>query len=88
MTYVKALGQSYAVDEKTGDLVFADGIRYTVAEALELARGGAKTGTIRAVHQIKKLFDGEIVSPAVEQARKRKNRRTIRSVKGSRVWEP
>lgn len=88
MSYVKALKQSYVVDEKTGDLVFDDGTRYTLAEALELSRRRAKGRDIRAVHTIKKVFDGEIVIDRIEAQRKSRRLRALKNVKGIGSWEP
>jgi len=56
--YVRALNQHYRMTEDGDELVFDDGVRYTVREAMILAKGGAKDEEIRAVHAVKKIFRG------------------------------
>lgn len=55
----KALGLSYTWNG--GPLVFEDGVRYTVAEAIHLSSAGDET--LRAVHLVKKMFDGQVITP-------------------------
>ena len=45
------------------ELTFSDGVKYTIAEAMELSR--ADGDTVRAVHLVKKLFDGELIIKGV-----------------------
>jgi hypothetical protein len=59
--YVKALDQYYTWDADNGRLNFDDGIAYTGYEAILLAEGKPCDEDIRAVHTIKKIFDGQLV---------------------------
>ena len=67
--YSEALHQTY---ELIGDgrspsgvegLIFEDGVKYTMLEAVYLSR--ASDADIRALHAIKKAFSGEILIPGV-----------------------
>lgn len=61
--YVPALRMSYRYDLSPSVLIltFDDGVSYTLAESLTLARGNPSPEDIRAVHYVKKLFDGDIL---------------------------
>jgi len=63
--YVKALKQSYKWDSERGVAVFPDGIEYTAGELIELSKGGLDPRdmeTVRAIHKVKKVFNGEIIN--------------------------
>jgi len=61
--YVRALDQHYTWDGDNGLLRFDDGIIYDCHEAILLAEGKPCDEDIRAVHAIKKIFDGQLVAP-------------------------
>jgi hypothetical protein len=61
--YVKALGQYYIWDADNGLLCFDDGVIYTGYESILLAEGKPDDEDIRAVHAIKKIFDGQLIAP-------------------------
>lgn len=58
-TEVKALGMSY--EFRGGKMIFSDGVEYSINEAATMARDRLTDDDIRAIHLVKKLFDGEIV---------------------------
>lgn len=60
--YSKALRQSYTLLE-SGHLQFEDGVKYTIAEALHLST--ASDQDIRAIHYVKKQFNGELIIKGV-----------------------
>jgi len=58
--FVAALNQSYRFE---GDrIVFQDGVSYTIAESLHIAKDRLDDDDIQAIHLVKKLFDGEILA--------------------------
>lgn len=60
MSYVAALNQSY---QFTGNgILFEDGIEYTIHEAVAIARGDCTDEDIRAIHAVKRIFDGMIIA--------------------------
>ena len=59
--YSKDLDLEYVFDGDT--LTFVDGVTYSIPEALHLSQTGASPQTIRAIHRVKKAFDGEILVP-------------------------
>ena len=59
--FVKALSQHYIFDADNCVLIFDDGIRYTTDEAIIISKGVPRNADLRAIHQIKKIFDGEVV---------------------------
>jgi len=59
LNYVKALAMSYEFDGT--DLVFDDGVRYSIREAATLARGRLSDDDLQAIHLVKKLIDGEVL---------------------------
>jgi hypothetical protein len=70
VSHVKSLNQSYSFDSRTGLATFEDGVKYSAAEMVHVAHTGGSDVDIRALHLIKKLFDGEIVVPGVNEPRK------------------
>jgi hypothetical protein len=42
-------------------LVFEDGVEYSLAEALHISRDELQTDDIKALHAVKKLFDGQLL---------------------------
>jgi hypothetical protein len=52
---------SYDYHPETGMIVFTDGVKYTLEEFMILAKGRlSDDDAIRAIHQVKKTFDGVI----------------------------
>jgi hypothetical protein len=51
---------SYRYKPETGEIVFSDGVKYTIDEAVLISKGSLSDGEIRIIHYCKKLFDGEI----------------------------
>jgi len=49
---------TYDHKEESNVIVFSDGVRYTISECLLLSKGRPSDDDIRAVHAIKKIFDG------------------------------
>ena len=47
-------------DYRDGVLIFTDGVKYTVHEAVLLSKGKLNDDDFRAIHHVKKVFDGEI----------------------------
>jgi hypothetical protein len=66
----KVLG-TYLYDPETGMLTFTDGVRYTLTEAMRLARGRLSDYDIGKIHEIKKLFDGEILGDPPDEGKYR-----------------
>jgi len=56
--WVEALQMTY--DYRDGVLIFTDGVKYTVHEAVLLSKGKLNDHDLRALHHVKKIFDGEI----------------------------
>jgi len=67
MGRAKSLGLSYTYDPENAVLRFEDGVDYTAAEALSLSRPGIIPADLRAIHRVKKAFDGEILTGPAEQ---------------------
>ena len=61
--YSRQLNLHYSYDPRDMVLIFDDGVKYTLNEALVLSRGGAKKDDVRAIHKVKSAFFGEIVDP-------------------------
>ena len=60
--WVPALQMSYDYHPRTGMIVFTDGIKYTLEEFMIMAKGRLyNDDDIRAIHEVKKMFDGELV---------------------------
>ena len=57
--YVPAIGQSYTF--KDGRAVFDDGVVYTFEEMMHLSERRAAGEDLKAIHIVKKAFDGEII---------------------------
>ena len=57
--YSEALQQEIAMSRKTGDLVCADGTKYSAAEVALIASG--EVPVTLAEHRVKKLFSGEFI---------------------------
>lgn len=75
MGRVPCIRESYTYNPVTGIFEFTDGVKYTLAEAVELSKGCAGAETIRAVHRVKRIFDGVIegfpsVTPQTEKTEK------------------
>lgn len=51
---------TYRYCPETGTLTFTDGVKYTIDEAVQLSKGKLSDDDLMAIHQIKKMFDGEI----------------------------
>jgi hypothetical protein len=58
--YSEVFKQEYAVGRKTGDITFADGVKYSRKEIEIMATAGM--GLSPAEHEVKKIIGGEIVS--------------------------
>ena len=56
---VKQLGLSYRF--KDGLAVFEDGVSYTPHEMIVIAQKGGTDKEMQKLHEVKKLFDGEIL---------------------------
>lgn len=56
--WVEALQMTY--DYRDGVLIFTDGVKYTVHEAVLLSKGKVHDDDLRVIHHVKKLFGGEI----------------------------
>jgi len=69
MSYVDEIGCSYTV-QPDASLLFEDGVRYTLSEALMVSRSGAQGDDLAKLHLVKKAFDGEIVGPVVSAREK------------------
>ena len=54
----EALQMTY--DYRDGVLIFTDGVKYSVHEAILLSKGKLNDHDLRAIHHVKKAFDGEI----------------------------
>lgn len=65
--YVPALNQEYRYHPNRKILEFDDGTEYTLEEAVILARGGADEDAQRAVHLVKRVFDGVLVTERQER---------------------
>lgn len=63
--YVPALSLHYKY--YNGKAVFEDGVEYSLAEMLFLARTRARGETLVAVHKVKKIFDGVILTNNIEE---------------------
>lgn len=50
----------YNYDPETGRCVCADGTVYTIEEMLFIARHDFHPDDIKAIHAVKKIFDGEL----------------------------
>ena len=61
--YARPLGLHYSYDPRDLVLVFDDGVKYTLKEAVILAKGGAKENDLRAIHKVKAVFFGEVLDP-------------------------
>jgi len=75
-----ALGLGYTLDP--GGILFEDGVRYTLPEAMEVSRTASCADDVRAVHLIKKRFDGRIIVPAKPKPRRRVTLRHARVFDG------
>jgi len=64
-----ALGLTYTLDPD--GILFEDGVRYTVPEAIAVSRSANHPDDVRAVHLVKKIFDGEILQPKGHKPKKR-----------------
>lgn len=73
MEYVAALGQSYTYWPNQKQLIFEDGVCYTVEEAAILAKI-TKHEDLRAVHLIKAMFGGEIIRESEGRSREEQDR--------------
>lgn len=60
--WVPALQMSYDYVPETGMIVFTDGIKYTIDECIQIAKGKLSDDDIRAIHHVKQAFDGELVN--------------------------
>jgi hypothetical protein len=58
--WVRALQLSYRYNSETGILVFSDGVKYNLFESILLSKGKLCDEDLMAIHQVKKVFDGEI----------------------------
>lgn len=79
--YVPALDMHYEFDAETGLASFDDGVIYGVGEMIILSSEKVDTYTARAVHLIKKHFNGKLLTESEsirptreDYARKRKQR--------------
>jgi len=61
--YSRQLNLHYSYDPREMVLIFDDGVKYTLNEALVLSRGGAKKNDLEAIHKVKAVFHGEIIDP-------------------------
>lgn len=52
----------YRYDPLNGELSFEDSISYTLREAVLLAKSKPSPRTLRALHDLKGVFDGEVYS--------------------------
>jgi hypothetical protein len=50
----------YEYDQKTGECLFEDGVRYTVREMLFIAKHDLDPRDESAIHIVKKVFGGEL----------------------------
>lgn len=77
----RQLDMFYEYDECSGLLTMADGVTYTVVEALHLSRRREADADLRAIHGIKQVFDGEIVgtgpSPSEDRLYPLPDRKTL-----------
>lgn len=55
----------YEYDQKTGECLFEDGVRYTVREMLFIAKHDLDPQDETAIHMVKKMIDGEIDTSVV-----------------------
>lgn len=60
--YVPALGQCYRFHPNRRVLEFDDQTEYTLREAIILAKGKAGDEVLRAVHLVKRIFDGVLIT--------------------------
>ena len=61
MPFVKSLDQSYTWDDGRGAMVFEDGVSYSVSELLAYSKRDTSPEDQRAIHNVKKIFDGVLV---------------------------
>jgi hypothetical protein len=57
--YSETLKQEIAMSKKTGDVICADGVKYSRTEVEIVTSGEVKVGL--AEHRVKKIFGGEII---------------------------
>lgn len=60
--YVPALNQNYRYHDNRKILEFDDGIEYTLREATIMAQGRANDEDQRAIHLVKQVFDGVVMT--------------------------
>jgi len=58
--WVPALQMTYDYDPVRAYVTFSDGVKYTVEEAITIAKGKPDPETIRVIHAVKKIFDGVV----------------------------
>lgn len=75
-----ALGLGYVLDPD--GIIFDDGVRYTLPEAMEVSRTARTDDDVRAVHLVKKVFDGDIIIPDKPKPRRRVTLRHARVFDG------
>jgi len=80
--YSRQLDMGYTLIGDT--LHFDDGVRYSTAEALLLAR--AKDPDIVGIHRVKKAFDGEIMGVEKSTLTKTEKRSLKPCFHGGRPW--
>lgn len=78
--WVSALQMSYRYNGETGEMVFSDGVKYTIEEAVQLSKGRLSDDDLMAIHQVKKVFDGEIDSFEKLKLRMSKHQREVPDV--------
>lgn len=59
---VPTLGLSY--EFRDGKMIFSDGVEYSIDEAAALARDRLTDDDLRAIHLVKRIFDGTIMDCA------------------------
>jgi len=65
--YVPELDQNYRYHANRRMLEFDDGTEYTLIEAVIMAKGSPAPETIRAVHEIKRIFCGTLMTEKQEK---------------------
>lgn len=65
--YVPELDQNYRYHRNRQVLEFDDGTEYSLREAVILAQGRAGEDTLKAVHLVKRTFNGVLMTEAEER---------------------
>jgi hypothetical protein len=65
--FVPALDQNYRYQDNRKILEFDDGTEYTLREAAIIAKGKPNDDDLRAIHLVKRIFDGVVITEQEEK---------------------